>query len=178
MTDEQYYLNLCYWVVSLISIALLCLSFYGYMKAIGFGMVIYTIRNVVPLFDLENRKHKLGNANWDFLVILVGCTTLINLQLVNNLFDNSVIFEVFMVATLFVGFNYAVMTQKDEGSDKFIGYSNIAITVALGMIAFRVFLYIQKRVHKEVFFEMKQRTSEQGEFKTIFNELDEGIVIT
>jgi len=47
-----------------------------------------------------------------------------------------------MVATLFVGFNYAVMTQKDEGSDKFIGYSNIAITVALGMIAFRVFLYI------------------------------------
>jgi len=46
------------------------------------------------------------------------------------------------------------------------------------MIYFRLFLHIQKQVHKEVFIEMKKRTSEQEEFKTIFNELDEGILIT
>ena len=52
----------------------------------------------------------------------------------------------------------------------------VNIVFALGF--FRVFLYIQKRVHKEIFFEMKQRLSEQDEFKTIFNELDEGVLIT
>jgi len=30
-------------------------------------------------------------------------------------------------------------------------------------------MYIQKRVHKEVFLEIRQRVSQQDEFKTIFN---------
>tara|TARA_B110000285_G_C15129823_1_gene622801 strand:- start:2360 stop:2515 length:156 start_codon:yes stop_codon:yes gene_type:complete len=40
-----------------------------------------------------------------------------------------------------------------------------------------LFMYIQKRVHKEVFLEIKQRVSQQDEFKTIFNQLDEAILI-
>ena len=34
-------------------VVLLCMSFYGYMRAIGIAMVIFTIRNVMPLYDIE-----------------------------------------------------------------------------------------------------------------------------
>ena len=37
---------------------------------------------------------------------------------------------------------------------------------------------MQKHLHKEVFMEMGWRTSEQEEFNTIFNQLDEGILIS
>jgi len=47
----------------------------------------------------------------------------------------------------------------------------------IGALDLLVFLLINKRVHKEVFFEQKERISQQTEFKTIFNQLDEGIVI-
>ena len=68
-----------YWIITIITVILLCLSFYGYMKSIGVGMVIFSIRNVIPLFDFENRKEIIKEVDWDLLVILVGCTTIINL---------------------------------------------------------------------------------------------------
>jgi hypothetical protein len=43
------------------------------------------------------------------------------------------------------------------------------ITIVSGNILIILFMYIQKRVHKEVFLEMKQKVSLQDEFKTIFN---------
>ena len=52
------------------------------------------------------------------------------------------------------------------------------ITIVSGNILIILFMYIQKRVHKEVFLEMKQKVSLQDEFKTIFNQLDEAIFIT
>ena len=51
-------------------------------------------------------------------------------------------------------------------------------TLVTGNIFVILFMYIQKRVHKEVFLEMKQKVSLQDEFKTIFNQLDEAIFIT
>ena len=76
-----------------------------------------------------------------------------------------------------MGFSYAINNESVGKNDKKEIKGNYIVVALSGLIFFRVFLYIQKRVHKEVFFEMKQRTSEQEEFKTIFNELDEGIII-
>ena len=96
-------------------------------------------------------------------------------MLVNNLFDNTLLFEVFTTLTIFSGLIFA-MYNEEELKQK-VGL-NLIVNIAFALAFFRVFLYIQKRVHKEIFFEMKQRSSEQDEFKTIFNELDEGVLIT
>mmetsp|Transcript_17668 Transcript_17668/g.27353 ORF Transcript_17668/g.27353 Transcript_17668/m.27353 type:complete len:184 (+) Transcript_17668:276-827(+) len=42
---------------------------------------------------------------------------------------------------------------------------------------FCMFIYIQKRIHKEVFVEVKKKNQLQEEFKTIFDELDTAIFI-
>ena len=42
---------------------------------------------------------------------------------------------------------------------------------------FILFLSIQKKVHKDAFIEIKQKVVQQTEFQTIFDELDESIVI-
>ena len=96
-------------------------------------------------------------------------------MLVNNLFDKTLLFEVFTTLTIFSGLIFA-MYNEEELKQK-VGL-NLLINIGFALAFFRIFLYIQKRVHKEIFFEMKQRSSEQDEFKTIFNELDEGILIT
>lgn len=96
-------------------------------------------------------------------------------MLVNNLFDSTLLFEVFTTLTIFSGLIFA-MYNEEELKQK-VGL-NLIVNIAFALAFFRVFLYIQKRVHKEIFFEMKQRSSEQDEFKTIFNELDEGVLIT
>ena len=82
-----------------------------------------------------------------------------------------------MLLSLVSGLLYGTKL-KSKDNKKLFGDNNVEAVLLAALVTFRVFLYIQKRVHKEIFFEMKQRSAEQGEFKTIFNELDEGIVIT
>lgn len=123
------------------------------MRAIGIGMILFTIRNVVPLYDLEQRRLKLGNT-WHFLVLFQALATIMNLQIVNNLFDRSLFFELVMIASLFSGVYYGSM-MKTESNKELLGNTSIELTLVVAIIVFRMFLYIQKRVHKEVFFEMK-----------------------
>jgi Ca2+/H+ antiporter len=84
---------------------------------------------------------------------------MMNLQLVNNLFDNSILFEVFMILALMSGLLYTISMKTDNMTPMF-GNSNMEMVIIASLVVFRVFLYIQKRVHKEVFFEMKQRGAE------------------
>ena len=83
-------------------------SFYGYMRSIGFGLVVYTIRNITPVFDPEKRRYVMGHGPWSFLVLFQGLSTLINLMLVNNLFDNTLLFEVMMTLLIFSGLVFMV----------------------------------------------------------------------
>jgi len=46
-----------------------------------------------------------------------------------------------MIVTLFAGFYYAVVNDV-ESDLQGLGYASVVSTVASGMIAFRVFLYI------------------------------------
>jgi hypothetical protein len=45
---------------------LLLMSFYGYMRAIGLAMIIFTMRNVLPLYDIEKRSKIMGDT-WHFM---------------------------------------------------------------------------------------------------------------
>ena len=39
--------------------ACLIVSFQGNMKAVGYGLAIFTIRNIIPLYDPEDRAKKM-----------------------------------------------------------------------------------------------------------------------
>lgn len=71
----------------------------------------------------------------------------------------------------------AFKSLKREEDWKQVHYMG-AYTFWNSTVVIVLFLYIQKRVHKEVFLEMRQKVSLQDEFKTIFNQLDEAIFIT
>jgi len=74
-----------------------------------------------------------------------------NLLIINNLFDRSLFFEIFTTGILIAGLYVGV--AQEEGLDN--EFYNLGSSLFLCAIFFRIFLYIQKRVHKEVFFEMK-----------------------
>jgi len=83
--------------------------------------------------------------------MLQSLATLMNLLIINNLYDKSLVFEVFTTLVLFACLLYGLGRDEDLNNK----YYSIAFTFMFGAVFFRVFLYIQKRVHKEVFFEMK-----------------------
>ena len=73
------------------------------MKAVGVGMIIFTIRNLMPFFDPEKRFDIMSEGERRFLVLFQGMATMINLMLVNNLFDNTLFFEILMSGIMFLG---------------------------------------------------------------------------
>lgn len=48
---------------------------------------------------------------------------------------------------------------------------------SFSIICFVIFLGIQKKIHKDAFIEIKAKIAQQTEFQTIFDELDESVVI-
>jgi len=39
------------------------------MKAVGYGIAIFTIRNIIPLYDPEKRFHTMGEGERRFMVL-------------------------------------------------------------------------------------------------------------
>lgn len=120
---------------------LLLMSFYGYMRAIGIAMIIFTIRNVLPLYDIEKRQKIMGDT-WHFITLFQSLTTMMNLQLVNNLFDNSILFEIFMLLALASGLLHATWTMKTDNMKAMFGNSSLEMVMIAGLVVFRIFLYI------------------------------------
>ena len=58
--------------------------------------------------------------------------------LINNLFDNSILFELFILATLFFGFIVAVADKEELNGE----YYNLGVSVVFCLIVFRIFLWI------------------------------------
>lgn len=50
-------------------------------------------------------------------------------------------------------------------------------TFTFGVISFILYLGIQKKIHKDAFLGIMEKVSSRQEFQTIFNELDESVVI-
>ena len=81
------------------------------MKAVGYGLAVFTIRNIVPLYDPEDRAKAMTHGERRFLVLFQGMATLINLMLVNNIFDSTLLFEILMSGSMFLA---VVIAQKTE----------------------------------------------------------------
>jgi hypothetical protein len=93
---------------------------------------------------------------------------LMNIIVTKCFFPISFIFTFSIYIGIFLSFFEGELEPKHIQTIATFGFSTLMIML---------FMYIQKRVHKEVFLEIKQRVSQQDEFKTIFNQLDEAILI-
>jgi hypothetical protein len=90
----------------------------------------------------------------------------IHLQLLNNNLERGMMLV--LPVTLFFLF-YGMVSATFEGVELTSYTVQIFITLSFGTLAFCIFMYLQKRVHKEVFMGMKNRMHQQNEFKTIFD---------
>ena len=176
MTPEQYEVNLYYWGITVLLVVLMILSFTWSMELLNVASCIFMARNIAPLFDFEKRKDVMGREGFNLLVNFQMIIIVMHLMLLNNNLETSMI--LILPLTLF-GLFYGLVEAVFGGADAMSVYSSqIFITLQFGSGAFVVFLYLQKRVHKEVFLGFKNRQHQQNEFKTIFDQLDEAVVIT
>jgi hypothetical protein len=59
--------NAYYWATSFIVSMCLVLSFIHSIRWVTLGLLIYTIRNIMPFFDLEQRREVMGPITWSAL---------------------------------------------------------------------------------------------------------------
>lgn len=142
------------------------------MRIVGAGMFLHTVRNILPMFDLEQRKEAMGTADWGSLANLQGMGSIMNIMLTVNCFDRgTTIISVTLALMTYIG-----MVDAYRGIEKITQAANWG-NVIFCVIGFQIFIHIQKRLHKEVYTEIKERVEQGNEFKTIFNEFDEGVMI-
>ena len=169
-------MNLIYWGSSIFQLFCLILSFTHDMKWITVGLLTFTLRNINAYFDFELRKDIIGQKAWTMIIIFQTATTLFNMIMLNNIMD-----RFFLPISILLGFlTYSgmIIAIYDTLSLQVDEKNTFVSTMFFATLIIAIQLYIQKRVHKEVFLEQKQRIAQQTEFQTIFNQLDEGILIT
>lgn len=135
-------------------------------------------RNICPLYDFEQRREIMGRQSFSFLMTFQMIVIVIQLQLMNNTLDKAMILVTPL--TLFSMFFGFIKATFQDTTPKDVRKHNIQlmVTLSFGTICFCIFMYLQKRVHKEVYLGIKNRLHQQNEFKTIFDTLDEAVVIS
>lgn len=57
-----------------------------------FGLILHTIRNIVPLYDFEKRKSHMDQNNWNILIVFQVLVSCFNMLLLNNTMDRGFLF--------------------------------------------------------------------------------------
>ena len=127
------------------------------IKAIIPGLFIYTVRNVIPMYDMEGRKALMKRSNWNLLIMFQIMVSCFNMLLLNNIMDKCfIILGSLLTVFIYFGIVKSFFTAEEmaDGGAGYIGsFSSSTVVVIL-------FMYMQKRIHKEVFMEIKQRVSQ------------------
>jgi hypothetical protein len=90
--------------------------------------------------------------------------------------NNSLDKGAFLVGGGFTIFLYLAMIYTSYGLD-LSNMVSLIPTFTFGVISFILYLGIQKKIHKDAFLGIMEKVSSRQEFQTIFNELDESVVI-
>lgn len=94
----------------------------------------------------------MGPSAWGSLANLQGMGTIMNIMVTVNCFDRGTAFlSVFLATITYLGMSDAYIGIEYIGQSK--NWGNIVFCV----IAFQIFINIQKRLHKEVYTEIKER---------------------
>ena len=157
MTIEQYNLNVyCYWGISAILVVMMILSFTWKISILNIGSVIYMARNIMPFYDLEKRKDIMGRESFIFLCNFQTSTIVMHLMLLNNNLDKSMIF---ITPVTLIALFYGIVVSIFDIDEKTMSGNNgqIFVTLIFCTCIFAIFMYLQKRIHKEVFLGIKNR---------------------
>ena len=136
------------------------------IKLIKPCLFLYILRNILPLYDIEGRRDSMHAFAWSQLVTLIIVICIFNVLLLNNIMEKH-FYKTAFIIMIAVGIGAIKAIKREHIWNEH--HSAGIITIVTGNILILLFMYIQKRVHKEVFLEMKQKVSLQDEFKTIFN---------
>jgi len=86
-SDEHASVTLFYFLISAVLMTLLILSFTHEIKLVIVGMILVTIRNIIPLYNFENRRAFMDPAEWNLLVLLQLQLIILNIILLSNIMD-------------------------------------------------------------------------------------------
>jgi hypothetical protein len=84
-------------------------------------MLLHTVRNIIPLFDLEQRKEIMGCEDWSNLTSLQAMGSVMNIMLVINCFDRGTSLLTFILATG----TYIGIVDAIRGIEKIMEASNV-----------------------------------------------------
>lgn len=108
------------------------------------------------------------------MIVVQTICTVLNILLITNILDRGYVpIMIILIAFWHVGLQFALAgtTFTLEQKQNFTN-SGIASTVFMF-----IFLYIAKRIHKEVFIEHKRSSMLQTEYRTIYDQLEESIFV-
>lgn len=129
------------------------------IKIIVPGLIIFTIRNIIPLYDFEDRRKTIvavSQNKWNLIVLTNIVMSMINLLLLNNVMDKGfLVMGTALTVVLYYGIFQALFIQSE-----LVGvYREYISAFIVSTMILILFMYLQKRIVKEVFMEMKQRIS-------------------
>ena len=109
------------------------------------------------MYDMEGRKALMKRSNWNLLIMFQIMVSCFNMLLLNNIMDRCfIILGSLLTVFIYFGIVKSFFTAEEmaDGGAGYIGsFSSSTVVVIL-------FMYMQKRIHKEVFMEIKQRVSQ------------------
>ena len=81
-------------------------------------MIILTVRNIIPFFDIEGRKETVGTGEWGTLIFLQGMAATVNLIFVTQFYvhhDICMLNPFLMMCLIAVpgGATYALYTEEE-----------------------------------------------------------------
>ena len=98
------------------------------MHGIKNAMLIYTVRCLLEFFNLYGQKDIMGEATWNFTIVMTVVISIINIMLINNLFDKGFLLIELIASFLLITFLTFALYDRDELSKR---YSTIIIVGCL-----------------------------------------------
>ena len=118
----------------------------------------------------------MGEENWYFMSTMAAIGTVMTFMVITNFIDKYMMVLTFILTILvFLG-----LIDSTYGLEPYLANKGAAMFSSeyiLTAFMFIMFIYIQKRTHKEVFIEIKKKMELQNEFKIIFDEFEAAIFI-
>lgn len=157
VTEEQVYVNYVYWAFWVSIVFCLIYSFKN-IQAIIPGLLLYTVRGIIIMYDFEKRQDKIPQVTWHMTVVYQIMVFCCNMILLNNVMDRGLLF-VGIVLSGAVYFGIINSFFKENGVVIKGAHQNFSVIFTLSILIVGLVMYMQKRMHKEVFMEIKQRVS-------------------
>ena len=109
------------------------------------------------MFDFEKREKTMPESTWHLLIVFQIVVYCCNMILLNNVMDKGF----FIIGVILsVAVYYGILSSFLSEDGVLLKDAHFfSVPFVLSMLIVALLMYMQKRMHKEVFMEIKQRVS-------------------